>query len=207
MLLSPCCAAGLPTARRSTTFEQSDAVLVLGEDLTNTAPMLALAVRQLTLRREIELTKRLHIHWWDDAAVRDALQQRRGPLYIATPAATKLDDVATQVYRAAPDELVRFAAAISYALDAAATRVENLSDGLAALVGKTAEALHHAQRPLIVSGTGCGSEALMRSAANVAWALCAAGRRTQLCFAAPECNSLGLGLLGGGELWPTPAER
>lgn len=178
----------------------SDAVLVLGEDVTNTAPMLALSLRQSTLQREIDLTRRLHIHWWDDAAVREALQQRRGPLFVATPAATRLDDVATHLYRAAPDDLVRFAAAITYALGAPVPPLHPPTDDLAALVEKIAETLYHAQRPLVVSGTGGGSEAMLHAAANVAWALCRAGRCTQLCLAVPECNTLGLGLIGGGSL-------
>ena len=51
--------------------EQSDAVLVLGEDVTNTAPMLALALRQSVRRQPMEVAAKLHIPEWDDAAVRD----------------------------------------------------------------------------------------------------------------------------------------
>ena len=180
--------------------ERSDAVLVLGEDLTNTAPMLALAVRHSTLQREIDLTEKLHIHWWDDAAIRVALQQRRGPLFVATPAETKLDDVATHIYHGVPDDLVRFAQAIAEALTAPIRRPEGMSPDLTALVEKVAETLYLAQRPVIVSGVGCGSEELIRAAANIAKALGSAGRRPGLAFAFPECNSVGLGLLGGGSL-------
>ena len=179
---------------------QSDAVLVLGEDLTNTAPMLAYSVRQSTLQREIGLTKRLHVSWWDDAAIRQALQERRGPLYIATPAATKLDDVATEVYRAAPDDLVRFAQALAHALGAEIPPVSALPRKLAALADVVAEALYLARRPVVVCGTSSGSESLLRAAGNVAWALSAAEHRGQLCLVLPDCNSFGLGLLGGGSL-------
>lgn len=179
---------------------QSDAVLVLGEDLTNTAPMLAYSVRQSTLQREIDLTRELHIAWWDDAAIREALQQRRGPLYIATPAATRLDDVATQVYRAAPDDLVRFGQAVARALAAEVPPVSDLPHDLALQADAAAEALYLARRPVIVCGTSCGSQALLRAAANIAWALCATGRHAQLCLVLPDCNSIGLGLMGGGSL-------
>jgi NADH-quinone oxidoreductase subunit G len=179
---------------------EADAVLVLGEDVTNTAPMLALALRQATFRREIQLAKRLHIYWWDDAAVREAIQQRRGPLYIATPAATKLDEVATQVYRAAPADLARFGFAVAHALEAAVPPVPDLSEDLAAVVERAAEALYQAERPVIVAGTGCRSEALLHAAASAAWALRAAGHDARLSFTTAECNSLGLGLLGGAPL-------
>jgi len=39
--------------------------------------------------------------------------------------------------------------------------------------------------------------AVIQAAAHVAWALCAKGRPAHLCLSLPECNTLGLGLLGG----------
>ena len=58
--------------------ELSDAVLVLGEDVTNTAPMLALALRQSVRRQPMEVAAKLHIPRWDDAAVRRRCRERRG---------------------------------------------------------------------------------------------------------------------------------
>jgi NADH-quinone oxidoreductase subunit G len=63
-----------------------------------------------------------------------------------------------------------------------------------------AHSLQRGQRPLIISGTGCGSEAVMRAAANVAWALCQEDRMAELCLTVPECNSLGLAFIGGRDL-------
>jgi hypothetical protein len=54
--------------------EQSDTVLILGEDVTNTAPMLALALRQSVRRQPMEIALKLHIPEWDDAAVREVTQ-------------------------------------------------------------------------------------------------------------------------------------
>ena len=45
-------------------------VLVLGEDMTNTAPRLALALRQSVLNLALELVEGLKIPGWLDAAVR-----------------------------------------------------------------------------------------------------------------------------------------
>jgi NADH-quinone oxidoreductase subunit G len=41
---------------------------------------------------------------------------------------------------------------------------------------------------------------VIQAAANVAWALCAAGVPAKLLLVLPECNSLGAALLGGGDL-------
>ena len=60
--------------------------------------------------------------------------------------------------------------------------------------------MKQAERPLVVSGTGCGSEAVLHAAANVAWALCREDRAADLFLVLPEDNSAGLGLLAGREL-------
>jgi NADH-quinone oxidoreductase subunit G len=180
--------------------EISDAVLILGEDVTNVAPMLALALRQSSRRRPMKIAEKLKIPEWDDAAVREAVQQTKGPVFIATPDSTALDDIASQTYRAAPDDIARLGFAIAHALDANAPPATGLSDGARALAESIAQALREAERPLAVSGPGCGSEAVMQAAANVAWALRASGLMAGLCFTMPECDSLGVGLIGGGSV-------
>jgi NADH-quinone oxidoreductase subunit G len=179
---------------------QSDAVLVLGEDVSNTAPLLALALRQSVRQQPLEIARRLKIPEWEDAAVRKTIQDEKGPLYLAVPHGTRLDDLATRTYRAASDDLARLGFAVAHALDGTAPAVDDLPDGAATLAQEIADALRGAERPLVVSGTGCGSEALMQAAANVARALCRDERQASLCLVVPECNSLGLALMGGDSL-------
>lgn len=180
--------------------ELADAVLVLGEDVTNTAPLLALALRQSVRRQPEKVAEQMHIPYWNDHAVREAMQQERGPLFVATPASTKLDDVATQTFRGAPDDLARFGFAVAHAIDASAPCVPDLPDATRMLARTVAEALKAAERPLVVSGMGGGGGAVIEAAANVAWSLCNTGRPAELCFAVPECNSLGVAMLGGASL-------
>jgi NADH-quinone oxidoreductase subunit G len=178
----------------------ADAVLVLGEDVTNTAPMLALALRQAVRRQPMEIPHKLGIPEWEDAAVREAVQEEKGPLTIATSYATKLDEVASQTYHAAPDDLARLGFAVAHAVNDEAPPVADLPEEVRAMAETIARDLQGAKRPLIVSGTGSNSQAVLKAAANVAWALCANGRPAELSLAVPETNSLGLALMGGGEL-------
>ena len=97
--------------------EQSDAVFILGEDVTNTAPMLALALRQSVRRQPMAIATKLHIPEWDDGAVRAAVQDAKGPLFIAATTATRLDDVATATVRGAPDDLARLGFDVAHAID------------------------------------------------------------------------------------------
>ena len=180
--------------------ESCDAVLMLGEDVTNTAPRLALGLRQAARQQPIEDAKRLGIPQWQDHAVRELLQDRHGPFFIASMSATKLDDLATKTYRAAPDDIARLGFAVAHEIESSAPDVPELSSELRALVREIAEALSSAKRPLVVSGSGCGSETVVRAATNVAYALCRAGKHAELTFAVPESNSMGLGLLGGANL-------
>ncbi len=171
-------------------IEHCDAVFILGEDLTNVAPRMALSVRQSVRQQPMEVAKKLNIPLWMAYGVRDAMQGAKGPLYIATPYATRLDDVATATFHAAPDDLARLGFAVAYALDSRAP-----SQGDFPLAGEIARALKAAKKPLVISGTSCASEAVVQAAANVAMAAQAA-----LSFAAPECNTVGAALMGGGPL-------
>ncbi len=175
--------------------QAADAVLILGEDVTNTAPMLAFAVRQASRNKQLELAAKMKISEWDDNAVRNAAQDERGPLSIASLAETRLDDIATRTYRAMPDTIARLGFAVAHELNREAPSVPGLSHEDQELAKEIAAALGNAERPLIVSGAGCLSEAVIRSAANVAWALCANGKKAQLSYAVLECNSMGTGLM------------
>jgi NADH-quinone oxidoreductase subunit G len=182
-------------------LELTDAVLVLGEDVTNTAPLTALALRQAARQIPVHVAEQLlHIFEWQDAAVQEAIQSQEGPLIIATPSSTKLEEVATTLVHLAPDDLARLGFAVAHILDPQAPAVPDLSDEMRARAEDIARQLEEGQRPLIISGVACESEAAMQAAANVAWALCKEGCTAELCFTMPECNTLGLGLLGGGSL-------
>jgi NADH-quinone oxidoreductase subunit G len=128
------------------------------------------------------------------------VQRQTGPFFIATAASTQLDEVATSTYRAAPDDIARLGFAVAHALHHEAPAVTDLAPGLDALVAAIAQALRAAARPLVIASLSLGSEAVLQAAANVAWSLCREGHQADLCIPVPECNSLGLGLMGGERL-------
>ena len=181
-------------------LERADATFILGEDVTNTAPMLDYSLRQWLRRRPNPERTRLKIPAWNDAAVGEIVHEEPSALYIATVAATKLDESAAEVYRAAPDDLARLGFAVAHLVDDAAPPVPELPADIHDLAVATAQALTRATRPIIVSGVSCGSEAVVKAAANVAWSLRARGEAAELCFVVSECNSIGLGMMGGRPL-------
>ena len=187
--------------------ELSDAVLILGEDVTNVAPRMALSLRQSVRQQPMQIVGRTRIALWDDHAVRQVLQDAKGPLFIASPATTRLDEVATRTCRAAPNDVARLGFAIAHLLDERAPAVPDLPADVHVLAAEIAHALRKAQRPLIISGPSCRNSAVIQSAANAARALCNAGLPATLGFTAPECNSFGMAMMGAAllsEAFDTP---
>lgn len=179
--------------------ERADAVLILGEDVTNAAPVEALMLRQAARRGPVEKAIGRKIPEWDASAIRTAIQNEKGPFYVAAPFATKLDEAAKTAYHAPPDDIARLGNAIAHELDGDAPFPEGLGEGTARLAKDIAEDLRAAKRPLIVSGVSL-SEAVIKAAANVASALHAAGRKAALSYIVPECNSMGLAFMRCGSL-------
>ena len=187
--------------------ERADAVLILGEDVLNTAPRAALALRQASRNRTFDMAIPAQIPAWQDAGVRSHGQQAKSPFYSATPLPTQCDDLATATIHAPPAQLAAIGAAIAAtlagkpigALDAAATQ----------FVAAAAAALQQAERPLIVSGTGAMSHDVLAAAGSIVRTLRRKQRATKLLLAVPECNSIGAAMFGGISLEQalTRAER
>jgi NADH-quinone oxidoreductase subunit G len=176
-------------------IEQADAALVLGEDVTNTAPRIALALRQAVRGRQATLAGQKHIADWQAAALADIGQHEKNPLFVASVDATRIDDVAAATLRAAPQDIARLGYAVAHAIDDAAPAVPGLDQATAALAKRIAEALLAAAKPLVVSGTGAGLEAVIDAAANVSRALQAKGKHVEISLVVPEVNSMGLALM------------
>ena len=175
--------------------QRADTVLVLGEDLTHTAPLLDLALRQLERPEGFRRAARIQVPVWNAAGHQAVVQQEKAPLWIATPCATTLDAIASGIHRAAPADLARLAQAIAHRLDAQIPAAPELGDTEKALAEQISAALAEAERPVVICGTSTGSRSLMAAAAHIAWALHSEGRPARIVLTVPECNSMGLALL------------
>ena len=213
--------ARLPTVAE---VESADAVLLLGEDIPNTAPRIALALRQSVRNLSLEMAAEAGIPLWQEAGVRGHAQQAHNPFFTATPAPTRLDDLATSSLHVNPETIAgvgfdiahgiesSFAPSGRNAANAALPRgptdqvsTDDGRDGSGAqengrradaFIAGAIQALAQAERPLVVTGTAGGSADVLRAAANVAWALAKRGKDAALLIAGREANSMGVALLG-----------
>ncbi|WP_316818206.1 NADH-quinone oxidoreductase subunit NuoG [Pedobacter nyackensis] len=154
-------------------IENSDVVLILGEDLTNAAPLMALAVRQTGRKTAFE----------------------NHAVCIAYPTQTKLDELANKGIYLPPDEIARLGYAIANLINNTAPLPDDLDKQTLKLAKQIAALLKKAKKPLIISGTSLGSEAIIKASANIAFALGTADKKAGLSFVLPECNSMGLAMM------------
>jgi len=173
--------------------ESADAVLILGEDVTNTAPRLALALRQSVRNLAKNMASDMRIAHWQDEAVRVLAQDRLSPLFIASLAETRLDDVAKQTITMSPDDIARFGFAIAAEIDSSNEAVDGFNDRETKLIQEIASELKSASKPLIISGTGSQNQAVIQAAACINFALKNSDRMLSFCL--NEANSLGASIM------------
>ena len=182
-------------------IEQADAVLIIGEDVTNVAPRVALALRQSTRNRAEQLAIAARIPVWQDAAVRELAQDEKSPLYILSGYETRLNDVACGGHIDSINNLVKLTMAIANKISAdAPASTASVADQSQKLIDAVAADLRMAKKPLVICGCSNGSVELLHAAANVARALSDSRNSDEaIDFAClvPEVNSIGMGLMTG----------
>ncbi|MEH6626809.1 MAG: NADH-quinone oxidoreductase subunit NuoG [Motiliproteus sp.] len=177
--------------------EQADAILILGEDITNTAPRLALSVRQAVRAAGRAKAEAIGIPAWQDQAVQIAGQDAHHPLYLSQSHTSKLDGLAKETFLGTPTEQARLGFAIAHAICPDAPPVSGLTKAQSALAEDIAKDLIKAKNPLLISGASYGCLAIIEATEQILAALSKVRKQSLpwLTLVFKECNSLGLALL------------
>lgn len=174
----PACIASLKD------IETADAAIVLGEDLTGTAPRAALALRQTARAPALRLAAEKGVPAWMDTAARVAGEGLKADIALITPLVDALDDIATWTIRRAPGEIAAFGAAVADALEG-----HPVEDAAGHAI---ADALAGADAPLVIAGFGQARADIVETAGRIAAAL---GPKARLALFPTETNSTGLALM------------
>lgn len=178
-------------------IEQADAIVVLGEDIWNTAPMMALAVRQAVRKTPAaDAAAQARLPLWHDAAIKEFVQEEKGFLASITVAGSPLDEAVGVQWRAAPDDIARLGFAIAHQLNSYLPAVPGADEDLVERARIIAEALQKAKQPVIISGINCYNEGVVKAAFDIAASLNTLERKASLSYVLPEANSMGLALMG-----------
>ncbi len=166
-----------------TDIESHDAVLVLGEDITQTSSRVALSIRQAAKNEAIKMAAATKTQSWLAEPVKRIGQGVQSPVYVIDVIQTKLEDISKVSVVATPEDITKLgfkvADAIADFADDLAEIAEPTSDSdddangdaMQALAQQIAYDLIQADKPLVVSGSSLSSTALIEAAAQITQAL------------------------------------
>lgn len=179
-------------------MEQADAIVILAEDVNNSAPRIALALRQALLNKAKEQAEKLRVPSWQDAAVRAIAPHHPVPLAYFGYGDSDLRKLATNMVLCSPKQAAEqgFLLANLLCERAPMSKARKIDSQTQQLV----DVLKAAKRPLIVCGWSAKSPALLAAASNLRRALSQTcdepnSDEAMLCVIPPQANSVGLGLL------------
>src|SRR5690606_20708177 len=164
-------------------IESHDAVLVLGEDITQTSSRVALSIRQAAKNEAIKMAAATKTQSWLAEPVKRIGQGVQSPVYVIDVIQTKLEDISKVSVVATPEDITKLgfkvADAIADFADDLAEIAEPTSDSdddangdaMQALAQQIAYDLIQADKPLVVSGSSLSSTALIEAAAQITQAL------------------------------------
>ncbi|MCV2524802.1 MAG: molybdopterin-dependent oxidoreductase, partial [Candidatus Lightella neohaematopini] len=174
-------------------IENYDAILILGENISETGARMALSVRQ-AINNISSITNTINIKNWHSDAIKNYTQERKNLLFITNVDVTDLDDIATWCYYASLDDQARFGFMLANVIDNTAPKIVNISDKLVKKIHDIAHSLIHANKVLIISGTTTNKN-IIKAAANIAIALKNKKISVGINFITNYANGLGLSLI------------
>ena len=152
--------------------ESADAVFILGEDVTNVAPRMALSLRQSVRQQPMQIAERLHIPLWMDHGVREAIAGRkRAPVHRQHRRHAPGRHRHAHISRARPTTRRGLASQWQMPWIHVHPRRQTSPEQTLALAAEIAQALKTAKTPSRHLRPECRSAAVIQAAANVAWAL------------------------------------
>ncbi|MGP5063417.1 NADH-quinone oxidoreductase subunit NuoG [Psychrobacter celer] len=159
-------------------IEAHDAVLVLGEDITQTSSRVALSVRQAAKNEGLKMAAALQTQPWLAEPVKRIAQDALSPVYVIDVTQTKLEDISKASVVATPEDIVKLGFKVADVIASLAddlTQIvapqadtaERETDAMQALAQQIAYDLIQADQPLVVSGSSLSSTALIEAAAQI----------------------------------------
>lgn len=163
-------------------IETHDAVLILGEDITQTSSRVALSVRQAAKNEGLKMAAAAKTQSWLAEPVQRIAQGALSPVYVVDVVQTKLDDISKASVVATPEDITKLGFKIADEIESFANDLTQITDpskqsqeadascdtdGMQALAKQIAYDLIQADKPLIIAGTSLASNAMIEAAAQI----------------------------------------
>ncbi|CAL4319420.1 NADH-quinone oxidoreductase subunit NuoG [Buchnera aphidicola] len=175
-------------------IEDYDVVLILGEDITQTASRMALSIRQLNNKKKIDNNFFNSIPKWHSAALLN-VSNKKNFVYTIYTHETKLDDISEIKYHASVKDQEIFASAIENHISNTSNNFKNLDSHVLKDIFNISNHLSSCRKPLIISGSHSCSLNLIKSSVNIARILKKRNQDVGLVLLTPSSNSIGIGIM------------
>ncbi|VAX76379.1 NADH-quinone oxidoreductase subunit NuoG [Buchnera aphidicola] len=178
-------------------IESYDVILIIGEDITQTASLAALSVRQAIQGSGFysSISKNYDIPVWNINAIKNIACDKKNTLFIICDDKTKLDDISSYSYYGSLKKQLNFSALI---LDGIKSNFKNRNINSSSSLDKIhfiVKKLCSAKKPLIISGTSYYSVDIIKISFNIAQSLKKMGLPVGLALFPPSANSVGVSLI------------
>ncbi len=204
--------------RRGRGKTQHDLVFIIGENIDQTAPRLALTIKQVLRNAALDKADDIGVKHWQDAAVRTYAGDKSTPLFSLQTQQTEFDELANSAVVLSPARIIFIVQCLTNMLKVdfsyemvvpiqgttvdegenkhqsdSGVKCLDLSENETKYLLLLASALSQANAPLIVTGLSLKSAALLKAVDNLMACLSqkSHGIIPELTVVAPECNSVG----------------
>ncbi|MGC8802902.1 MAG: NADH-quinone oxidoreductase subunit NuoG [Bacteroidales bacterium] len=171
--------------------EQAEGLLVLGEDVYRTAPRLALAIRQSTRNLPLRKAQKINIPAWHANAAKTFIGPEKGPLFVAYPEPTWLDEMSLQSFQKNTEEIIQLAETLVSLLEGKNLPANAITDEAQQILNSWV----NCNSVALVCGTTLKNKKLIELSARIAILLKQRNIRSGIYCIVPKANSLGLSIL------------
>jgi NADH-quinone oxidoreductase subunit G len=173
-------------------IETSEAVIVLGQDVAETAPRIELTIRQSLKNEALKIGASLNIPEWNANAVKNAAPKVLGPLVNASNKANLLDEISSVKFNGNAENIISFGKALIAAFSG--KPLKEFSSDIQDKVNKVVEQLKNCASVSVITGTQLMNKEVINTAFAIAKSLISQKKVNFYCVV-PECNSLAMAIL------------
>ncbi|MGI4816571.1 MAG: NADH-quinone oxidoreductase subunit NuoG [Janthinobacterium lividum] len=176
-------------------IETYDTILIISEDITQTAALAALSVRQAMQGVYSSIAENYKIPIWHINAVKNIAQRQKNLLFIINGSETKLDDISDICHYGSIQEQLQFSALILKYINTDINSIDISNTKINIKASTIAKALCNSKKPLIISGTSYNNVDVIKVSFNIAQALQKKSLSVGLALFPPSANSIGVSLI------------
>ena len=173
-------------------LETGDAALIVGEDITQTAPRIALSIRQMTKNAGQSKAANIGVKYWSAEEVKNIAQDLKSPLHIVSAHSTHLDDASCTTFQRNPSDQIGLIKLITYYIN---TENEKPSSDIGQHAIQIANDLKYAKKPFIITGTNLGQSDLFDATLELSHSLHHLNNDSGFICTLSQANSLSLALI------------